>query len=400
MDARWTVTAEVGPERRPVTLTCGFLYVCTGYYQYEQGHTPDFPGRDAFRGVVVHPQHWPEDLDHAGRRIVVIGSGATAITLVPALAERAAHVTMLQRSPTYVAAQPAEDAIAGALRRVLPEEVAYAAARWKNVARAMFFYELSRRQPALMKRLLRHGVRAAVGPGVDVDTHFAPRYDPWDQRLCIAPDGDFFQALRAGRASVVTDHVDTFTETGVRLRSGAHLEADVVVTATGLVMKLMNGLPLVVDGRPVDLASTTSFKGMMYSDVPNLASAFGYTNASWTLKCDLTAQHVCRLLDHMERQGHAICTPRRRDAEVASEPVVDLSSGYVQRAAATLPRQGKRAPWRLYQNYVKDLLMLRFGRVDDPELELRGAAPTRAPRAGAPARTLDDGPSRIDVAPR
>jgi cation diffusion facilitator CzcD-associated flavoprotein CzcO len=383
-DARWSVTAEVGPDRTPVQYTCGFLYACTGYYEYERGYTPGFEGRERFRGRVVHPQHWPGDLDYAGKRVVVIGSGATAITLVPAMAERAAHVTMLQRSPTYVVSLPARDAIADALRRVLPAPVAHAASRWKNVLRGMFYYHLSRRRPALMKRLLRNGVQAALGRDYDVDTHFAPRYDPWDERLCVAPDGDFFHAIRDGRASVVTDTVESFTETGVRLRSGAHLDADVIVTATGLNMRLMSGLTLVVDGEPVDLARTTAYKGMMYSDVPNLASAFGYTNATWTLKCELTAEHVCRLLDHMSRRGYAVCTPRVRDASMATEPALDLSSGYVRRALALLPRQGTRTPWRLHQNYVKDLAMLRFGRVAEPELAF---APAREPvRAEGVAR--------------
>jgi cation diffusion facilitator CzcD-associated flavoprotein CzcO len=368
--ARWTVTAEVGEERAPVRYTCNFLYACTGYYDYEHGYTPEFAGREKFRGRIVHPQHWPEDLDHAGKRIVVIGSGATAVTLVPALAERAAHVTMLQRSPTYIGSRPAEDPIASGLRRLLPERVSYAATRWKNVLRDMLLYNLSRQRPEVVKRLLRKGVRAALGPDYDIDTHFTPRYEPWDERLCLVPDNDLFIAIRKGRASVVTDHVESFTETGIRLRSGAHLDADIIVTATGLNLKILSGVTLNVDGRTVELAKTTAYKGMMYSDVPNLASAFGYTNASWTLKCELTTEYVCRLLNHMERHGYARCTPRCRDPEMATEPVLGLSSGYVRRALATLPRQGMRAPWRLYQNYIKDLLMLRFGRVDDAEMEL------------------------------
>ena len=370
-EARWTVTAEVGAERAPARFTCGFLYTCTGYYDYERGYTPAWPGTERFRGTIVHPQHWPEALDYAGKRVVVIGSGATAVTLVPAMAETAAHVTMLQRSPSYVAAQPGRDAIANALRRMLPGGAAYAAARWKNVLKSMFFYHLARKRPALFKRGLRKGVVQALGPEYDVDTHFAPRYQPWDERLCIAPDGDLFQAIRAGRASIVTDRIDTFTETGIRLRSGAELQADVVVTATGLNVKILSGIDLVVDGRPVDLSKTLAYKGMMYSDVPNLASAFGYTNASWTLKCDLVAQHVCRLLNHMRRNGLAQVTPRRNDPSLIEEPVLDFTSGYVQRALPTLPKQGSKAPWRLHQNYVKDLLALRLGRVDDPALEFR-----------------------------
>ncbi len=371
--ARWLVVAEVGPDRTPVRYTCNFLYACTGYYDYASGYTPEFPGRDRFRGAIVHPQSWPERLDYEGKRVVVIGSGATAITLVPAMAEKAGHVTMLQRSPTYVAALPARDAIAEALRRVVPARAAYAATRWKNVLRGMFYYELARRRPALTRRLVREAALRALGPGYDVDTHFNPRYEPWDERFCVAPDGDFFRAVREGRASVVTDRIDAFTETGIRLSSGTHLDADIIVTATGLNAKLLGGVTLVVDGAPVDLARRIAYKGMMYSDVPNLASAVGYTNASWTLKCDLVAEHVCRLLNRMRARGEDVVTPRVRGASMQTLPLIDLKSGYVQRAVASIPRQGTRAPWRLYQNYVKDLLLLRFGRVIEDELELARA---------------------------
>jgi len=371
--ARWLVVAEVGPDRTPVRYTCNFLYACTGYYDYASGYTPEFPGRDRFRGAIVHPQSWPERLDYEGKRVVVIGSGATAITLVPAMAEKAGHVTMLQRSPTYVAALPARDAIAEALRRVVPARAAYAATRWKNVLRGMFYYELARRRPALTRRLVREAALRALGPGYDVDTHFNPRYEPWDERFCVAPDGDFFRAVREGRASVVTDRIDAFTETGIRLSSGTHLDADIIVTATGLNAKLLGGVTLVVDGAPVDLARRIAYKGMMYSDVPNPASAVGYTNASWTLKCDLVAEHVCRLLNRMRARGEDVVTPRVRGASMQTLPLIDLKSGYVQRAVASIPRQGTRAPWRLYQNYVKDLLLLRFGRVIEDELELARA---------------------------
>jgi cation diffusion facilitator CzcD-associated flavoprotein CzcO len=377
-EARWTVTAEMGPERTPVRLTCGFLYCCTGYYDYEQGYTPEWPGTERFGGRIIHPQHWPEGLDYDGKRVVVIGSGATAVTLVPALAERAAHVTMLQRSPSYIAALPGEDRIANVLRRALPAGAAYAAARWKNVLRSQLYYTLARRRPALFKRGLRKGITAVLGSGYDVDTHFTPRYEPWDERLCIVPDGDLFHAIRGGKASVVTDQIDTFTGTGIRLKSGAELEADIIVTATGLNVKILAGVTLVVDGRRVDLSKTMAYKGMMYSDVPNLASAFGYTNASWTLKCDLVAQHVCRLLNHMRRNNFVQITPRRIDPSLTEEPVLDFTSGYVRRALPSLPKQGSKAPWRLHQNYVKDLLALRMGRVDDPALEFRVRGETPA----------------------
>jgi cation diffusion facilitator CzcD-associated flavoprotein CzcO len=379
-EAAWTVEAEAGPEKSLVRITCNFLYLCTGYYDYEGGYTPEWPGVDRFGGRVVHPQKWPAELDYEGKRVVVIGSGATAVTLVPAMAERAAHVTMLQRSPTYVASMPAEDRIANWLRRRLPARAAYALARWKNVLMGMFFYNLARSRPEVFKRMLAKGARKQLGRDYDLK-HFTPQYNPWDQRLCLAPNADIFRAIRAGRASVVTDHIETFTETGLLLKSGERLEADIIVTATGLVLKLMSGLQLFVDGAAVDLSKTMAYKGMMYSDIPNLASALGYTNASWTLKCDLTAEYVCRLLKHMDRRGYAQCTPRVVDTEVKEEPILDFTSGYVLRALDTLPRQGSKTPWRLHQNYVRDLSMLRFGRVDDGTMEFKAApgAPARAP---------------------
>jgi cation diffusion facilitator CzcD-associated flavoprotein CzcO len=381
-DARWTVEAEAGPEKAVVRFTCGFLYLCTGYYDYDNGYTPEWPGVGRFRGRIVHPQKWPEDLDYSGKRVVVIGSGATAVTLVPAMAERAAHVTMLQRSPTYVVSRPAEDKVANWLRRRLPARAAYALTRWKNVLLGMFFYNLARKRPELFKRMLAKGVRQQLGEEY-ATRHFTPRYDPWDQRLCLVPDSDLFRAIREGRASVVTDHVEAFTETGLLLKSGEHLQADIIVTATGLVLKLISGLQLFVDGAPVDMSKTMAYKGMMYSDVPNLASAFGYTNASWTLKCDLTAEYVCRLLKHMDRHGYAQCTPRVNDPTLEEVPILDFTSGYVQRALHTLPRQGSKTPWRLHQNYVKDLSMLRFGRVDDGTMEFRAALGARRAGAGA-----------------
>jgi cation diffusion facilitator CzcD-associated flavoprotein CzcO len=367
-DARWTMEAETGPEKTVQRFTCNFLYLCTGYYDYEAGYTPEWPGVESFRGRIVHPQKWPQDLDYAGKRVVVIGSGATAVTLVPAMAERAAHVTMLQRSPTYVVSRPAEDRVANWLRRHLPARAAYALTRWKNVLLGMFFYRLARKRPETMKRLIAKGVRHQLGEEYALK-HFTPQYNPWDQRLCLVPDSDLFRAIREGKASVVTDHIETFTETGLRLRSGGHLDADVVVTATGLVMKIMSGLRLVVDGEPVDLSKRLVYKGMMLSEVPNLAFAIGYTNASWTLKCDLTAEYVCRLLNHMDRRGYERCVPRRNDPEVREEPVINFTSGYVRRALDSLPKQGSRKPWRLHQNYALDLLDLRRGAVEDGTME-------------------------------
>lgn len=375
-DALWTIDAEIGPEKTPEKMlaqfTCRFLYLCTGYYDYEAGYTPEWNGIERFGGQIVHPQKWPEDLDYEGRRVVVIGSGATAVTLVPAMAERAAHVTMLQRSPTYVVSRPAEDKIANSLRRLLPGRAAYAITRWKSVFVQMFFYNLARSRPDLFKSMLARGVRNHLGEQFNLK-HFTPQYNPWDQRLCLVPDSDLFNAIRDGRATVVTDQIETFTETGLLLKSGEHLDADIIVTATGLVLKLMSGLQLTVDAAPVDLAKTITYKGMMYSDVPNLASAFGYTNASWTLKCDLTSEYVCRLIKHMDQHGYAQCTPRLNDPELTSEPAIDFTSGYVLRALHTLPQQGSKTPWRVHQNYVKDLSMLRFGRVDDGTMEFKAA---------------------------
>lgn len=377
VDARWTVEAETGPDKRIVRLTCNFIYLCTGYYDYESGYTPQWAGVERFAGRIVHPQKWPEDLDYTGKRVVVIGSGATAVTLVPAMAGRAGHVTMLQRSPSYIAAIPSRDKIANWLRERLPARTAYGLTRWKNVLIAMFFYELARRKPEYFKKMLLKGVRRKLGPDYDV-RHFTPQYNPWDQRLCLVPDSDLFASIGSGKASVVTDHIETFTETGLKLRSGDHLTADIVVTATGLSMKLMSGLQLVVDGAPVDMSKALAYKGMMYSNVPNLASALGYTNASWTLKVDLTAEYICRLLNHMDRHGYAQCTPRRNDPSVAEEPALSFTSGYVERALHTLPRQGSKKPWRLNQNYALDMMSLRFSAVEDGTMEF-AAAPFNPP---------------------
>ncbi|MCZ7414755.1 MULTISPECIES: flavin-containing monooxygenase [unclassified Streptomyces] len=374
-EARWTVTArrlDTGEETR---ITCSFLAACAGYYRYDAGHTPHFPGADRFRGPVVHPQHWPEDLDWRGRRVVVIGSGATAVTLVPALAESAAHVTMLQRSPSYVAAMSAADPLARLLRP-LPERVRHVAVRWKNVLVSQAGYQLSRRRPRLMKALLRRGVRNWLPDGFDVETHFTPRYEPWDQRLCATPDGDLFRALRRGDASVVTDRVTAFTETGIALASGAHLDADVIVTATGLTLQPIGGIRLGVDGEEVELGRTLAYKGAMLSGVPNFTLTLGYTNASWTLKADLVARYVCRLLDHLEKTGHAAAVPVAPALPPGEKPgpLIDLRSGYVLRGVDALPRQGARAPWRLHQNYLRDLRLLGRSRVDDGHLRFTTAA--------------------------
>lgn len=362
-NARWTV--EVETDSGEVRLTCGFLYMCSGYFDYTQGYTPDFPGRTLFRGRFVHPQFWPQDLEPAGKRIVVIGSGATAVTLVPALVRKGAHVTLLQRSPTYVVARPAHDPAARRLRRLLPPGAAERLIRWKNVALAIIVYNLSRRRPAWMKAMIKKAVHLQLGESVDVERHFTPDYDPWDQRLCLVPDGDLFAVLRDGRATIVTDRIETLTPGGIGLASGTELDADIVVSATGLVVKLLGGVALTVDGVPVNASDHLIYKGMMLSDVPNMALAFGYTNASWTLKCDLTARYVCRLLKRMRRHGTPICVPRPKREGISRDPMLDFSSGYVRRAAHILPGQGRKAPWRVHQNYLLDFLALGMRSVND-----------------------------------
>lgn len=373
-DSRWTLEIERGPQRERVQLSGQYLYLCAGYYDYAGGYTPPFPGLEQFGGRFVHPQQWPQDLDYRGKRVVVIGSGATAVTLVPSMAEDAAHVTMLQRSPTYILALPGKDAIANGLRRVLPAKLAYGITRWKNVLMQMAFFNLCRAAPGLAKKIIRAGVKRQLPKGFDVDKHFAPAYNPWDQRVCLVPDGDLFRALRKGRASIVTDHIETFTAKGIRLKSGEELEADVVVSATGLKLLALGGLSFSVDGQPVTLSEKLAYKGMMISDVPNMALAIGYTNASWTLKVDLSSEYLCRLIRHLDDTRRTQFTPRRKDPTLVEEPLIDFSSGYVQRAIAAFPKQGSKAPWKLYQNYLRDRITLRHGRIDDAAMEFGGGA--------------------------
>ena len=375
-DARWTVTAERTDTGETVRVTAGFIFSCSGYYRYDQGYTPEFAGRDRFRGTIVHPQEWPADLDYAGKRVVVIGSGATAITLIPAMAETAGHVTMLQRSPTYVASLPGTNPITGVLQALLPKRWADTAVRWVNALGTQAFFQVSQRWPALVKRLLRKGVERQLPAGYDVDTHFTPRYDPWDQRLCVAPDGDLFRAIREGRASVVTDHIDTFTETGIRLRSGDELEADIIVTATGLDLLFLGGIALTVDGVDPGVTERLTYKGMMVEGVPNLAIAIGYTNASWTLKCDLTCDYVCRMLNHMRRSGLRQATPVNADATVSSQALLGLSSGYVQRAVDRFPKQGTKFPWQVHQSYVRDYRALRLRGLEDEAMVFSNPVPS------------------------
>ena len=363
-EARWTVEATRGPDAAPVRFSCRFLYLCSGYYSYESGYQPEFPGREDFAGQVVHPQAWPEDLDYAGKRVVIIGSGATAVTLVPSLADTAEHVTMLQRSPTYIATLPAKDVLADVLRRLLPAGLAHSIIRWKNVLVTSAFYQLCRRRPKAARRIMNKMVAAQLPRGYDLDPDFNPRYDPWDQRLCLVPDGDLFRAIKQGTADITTDTIERFTPTGIELTSGRHLDADIIVSATGLTLQAGGGMEVAVDGRPVPLGETFVYKGFMLSDVPNLAMCVGYTNASWTLRADISSQEVCKVINHLDRHGYRSATPTVREA-IERVPILDLSSGYVQRGRDVMPQQGTKAPWVLRQNYVRDLLSSKLGDVTE-----------------------------------
>ena len=370
-ESRWTVEAE--HDGQTVQLTCDFLFMCSGYYRYDEGFTPRFEGIERFRGPVVHPQHWPEDLDYAGKRVVVIGSGSTAVTLIPAMAKDAEHVTMLQRSPGYIISLPARDPIANFLRKLLPSKAAYRVVRWKNVLLTMGSYGLSRRAPRFVRKLIRTGVKMQLPGGYDVDTHFNPRYSPWDQRLCIAPGGDLFQSISKGEASVVTDTVETFTENGIKLSSGEELEADIVVTATGLNVVALGGTEIRVDGERFEPSKSVGYKGIMFSGVPNFALAIGYTNASWTLKCDLACEYVCRLIKHMDENGYDQVTPVWPEEELPDRPFIDLQSNYVLRAIDQFPKQADDAPWRLYQNYLRDVPMFKRAPIEDGALQFKRA---------------------------
>ncbi len=377
--AKWTVEAVrklAGGGEEPVTLTCNFLFSCAGYYRYSSGYSPEFPDIERFQGRLVHPQAWPEDLDYTGKRVLIVGSGATAVTLLPSMAGTAGHVTMLQRSPTYIVSLPAHDAIANFLRRIMPSMWAYRLSRWKNVGLMIYLYQLARRFPNFVRTGLIKRVREELGPDYDVETHFTPRYNPWEQRLCLVPDSDMFQAIRSGRASVATGEIAAFTEKGIRLKSGQELEADIIVTATGLVMQAFGGAEISVDGRKVELGQTLAYKGVMISDVPNLASVFGYINASWTLKADLICSYGCRLLNTMDRQGMRQVTPRPREQTAVAPFVEHFSSGYVQRAIENWPKQGSAPPWRVHQNYMRDLIALKWSPVEDGWLEFSNPAAT------------------------
>lgn len=373
--ARWTVTLESRGAKR--TVSCRYLFACAGYYRYSSGFDAALPGLADFGGTVVHPQHWPEDLDYAGKRVLVVGSGATAMTIVPAMARTAAKVTMLQRSPTYVVSRPDVDRLALLIRRLLPERLAYRAIRRKNTAFQQVFYRRMRDYPQQARERLVGMVAERLGPTFDVARHFTPSYDPWDQRLCLLPNGDLLEAVAEGRAEVVTDRIDRFVAGGVRLQSGAEIEADIVVTATGLQLAALGEMALEVDGAPVDLGSTLTYKGMAFSGVPNLATSFGYVNASWTLRSDLTCEYVCRLLNHMAETGTTTCTPEPRPGErdMVTRPWIDgFTPGYMLRDLHRFPRQGDRAPWLNPQDYRSDVVLLRKDPVDDGVMRFTGRA--------------------------
>ncbi|MFK8021527.1 MAG: flavin-containing monooxygenase [Pseudomonadales bacterium] len=382
-DKHWLVTAErggsndssgsigeSGKSSEQVSIACKFLFNCTGYYNYEQGYTPEFAGIDDYKGEVIHPQHWPENLEYQGKRVVVIGSGATAVTLVPTMSKDTASMVMLQRTPTYIANVPSEDPLAKTLRRWLPVSWVFRLTRWKKVLLQTYVYKLSRKRPDALRKLLLGQVRESLGPDYDVATHFTPPYNPWDQRLCAVPDGDMFTAIREGRAEVVTDHIDQFNGNGIALKSGKQLDADIVVLATGLNLKFAGGIQFSIDSEAVNLTEQFIYRGMMFSDMPNMAFTVGYTNSSWTLKTDLSGNYLCRMLNKMASAGYTTVTPRMK-GEIEEMPFLDFDAGYVLRSLSQFPKQGNRLPWKNYQDYIRDFVSLRLGRLKDKELEFR-----------------------------
>jgi len=373
VSATWTLTLKVSGQKNSI-MTCSFIYSCTGYYRYDKGYTPEFTGIDSFKGEVIHPQQWPENIDYGGKKVVVIGSGATAITLVPSMAKTAGHVTMLQRSPTYVVSRPSRDSFAAKLDRYLPDQLAYQLTRWKNVLSQMILYRMSKRRPDYIREKLIGWTQRWLGKDFDVATHFSPSYKPWDQRLCLVPNGDLFRSLRKGTSSVVTDHIDRFTELGIQLKSGKMLEADIVITATGLELLAIGGMHIEVDGKHIDISDTVQYKGMMLSDVPNFFFATGYTNASWTLKCDLTSEYVCRLINYMDRTQQQRCVPRTGDMSFNRVMSIGLESGYIKRSINKFPKEGAVAPWKLHQSYFLDLFQLRYGSLKSKHMEFSSTA--------------------------
>ncbi len=372
---RWTIETENQNTGEIINFSCNFLLMCSGYYSYKNGYTPDFKGRDFFEGKIVHPQQWPQDLNYQDKKVVVVGSGATAMTLVPEIAKDALQVVMLQRSPTYVISSSERLELANFLHKILPEKIAYAIVRWIYIRLRESFYRNARRQPEKVKQKLIEQVRQQLGPDYDVETHFTPKYNPWDQRLCLVLNNDLFKAISSGKVIVVTDHIDTFTQKGILLKSGQELEADIIVTATGLNCLLLGGVKFTVDNLQVDFSQTYTYKGMMYSDVPNLVSTFGYTNTSWTLRTDLTAEYVCQLINYMDGKGFCRCTPQLRDQDrnmLAHSFVENLSSGYIRRVMHLFPKQGDRQPWIYPQNYQQERKMLRHEPINDGVLVFTG----------------------------
>jgi len=368
-NAQWTVHVENKKTQELQDFTCDFLFLCGGYYNYEEGYTPHFAGRENFLGQIIHPQKWPKNLDYKNKKVVVIGSGATAVTIIPTMAEKAAHVTMLQRSPTYFLSAPDEDPVGNFLRKFISSKLTYKLVRWKNIRFQWWFFQKCRKFPKKVKEFLIKQVREELGPNYDIETHFTPKYNPWEQRMCLVPNGDFFNAINAGKASVITDHIDRFTKKGIKLKSGGEVEADLIVTATGLNLEVCNGIKLEVDNNEVDISKTMTYKGMMFSDVPNLVATFGYTNASWTLRADLTSEYVCRLLNFMDKKGYANCCPRTAEHVEQDGDWLDFTSGYVKRSMHKFPKQGSRDPWRNTQNFPKDVLAIRWGNIDNKELK-------------------------------
>ena len=368
-DSQWTVQVENKKTQERQDFTCDFLFLCGGYYNYEEGYTPHFAGRENFLGQIIHPQKWPKNLDYKNKKVVVIGSGATAVTIIPTMAEEAAHVTMLQRSPTYFLSAPDEDPVGNFLRKFISSKLTYKLVRWKNIRFQWWFFQKCRKFPKKVKEFLIKQVREELGPNYDIETHFTPKYNPWEQRMCLVPNGDFFNAINAGKASVITDHIDRFTKKGIKLKSGGEVKADLIVTATGLNLEVCNGIKLEVDNNEVDISKTMTYKGMMFSDVPNLVATFGYTNASWTLRADLTSEYVCRLLNFMDKKGYANCCPRTAEHVEPDGDWLDFTSGYVKRSMHKFPKQGSRDPWRNTQNFPKDVLAIRWGNIDNKELK-------------------------------
>ncbi|BEH16452.1 MULTISPECIES: flavin-containing monooxygenase [Marinobacter] len=368
----WNLTAVNEKTGEAETYTASFLVGCTGYYNYDQGYKPDFPGEQDFKGQVVHPQHWPENLDYTGKKVVVIGSGATAITLVPTMAEKAAHVTMLQRSPTYLMPLPSTDKVTLALQKVLPEKAAYRLTRARNISISRLLYERSRKSPKAMRRLFLSVIKRQLKGKADM-RHFTPNYNPWDQRLCVVKDGDLFDAIKAGTASIKTDHIERFTDTGIRLKSGEELEADIIIPATGLDIQMLGGIQPTVDGQGVVLKEKVIYKNVMVEGMPNAAMIFGYTNISWTLKADIASEYLCRLINHMDRKGYQVVVPRDTENSLGNDTILgSLDAGYIKRAEDRLPRQGTHGPWKASQNYLKDVKILRFEPIEDGYLEFDG----------------------------